>query len=114
MQSGVTRAVTIDLARIPVMTPDGRFVAFGGQTASVFVWDAQTATRVHSNSATAVSSLAISPTGMRLAYISSSGLSVVDRMANTNWVIAAGLFGSHPGLRFSGDERYLAYASTAA
>jgi Tol biopolymer transport system component len=35
-------------------------------------------------------------------------------MANTNWVIAAGLFGSHPGLRFSSDERFLAYASTAA
>jgi hypothetical protein len=80
----------------------------------VFVWDSQTATRVHTNSATGLSSLAISPTGTRLVYISTSGLSATDRIANTNWVIAAGPFGSHPGQRFSSDERFLAYASTAA
>ncbi|MBE0544767.1 MAG: PD40 domain-containing protein [Verrucomicrobia bacterium] len=114
LQSGVTHAVTTSGARVPVMTPDGSFVAFGGQSGSVFVWDSQTATRVHTNSATGLSSLATSPTGKRLVYISTSGLSATDRLANTNWVITTGLFGSHPGLRFSSDERILAYTTTAA
>lgn len=114
LQTGITHALTTSGARVPVMTPDGRFVAYGGQTGSVFVWDSETASRVHTNSATGLSSLAISPTGKCLVYISSSGLSANDRMANTNWVIATGLFGSHPGLRFSSDERFLAYASSAA
>jgi Tol biopolymer transport system component len=114
LQLGITRAVVPGGARAPVMTPDGRFVAFGGQTIGVFVWDSETASRVLITSATVVSSMGISPTGMRLAYVSTIGLSVADRVANTNWTIAAGPFGSHPGLRFSNDERFLAYASTAA
>ncbi len=114
LQSGVTHAVTTSGARVPVMTPDGRFVAYGGQSGSVFVWDSESATRVHTNSATGLSSLAISPTGTRLVYISSSGLSATDRLANTNWVISTGFFGSHPGLRFCGDERFLAYTTATA
>ena len=117
--SGVTYALTTSGTTAAAMTPDGRFVAFGGPTGSVFVWDSQTATRVYTNSASGVSSISIGPLGTRLAYISNPGLSVADRTAKTNWVIGtwsfgSRSFGSHSGLRFSNDERYLAYASTTA
>lgn len=114
LQAGVTHAVTTSGAPIAALSADGRFVAISGQTGSVYVWDSQTATRIHTNSASGVSSLAISPSGSWLVYISTTGLSAADWVAHTNWVIANGLSGSHPGLRFSSDGRFLAYVNTAA
>jgi len=113
LQAGVTYAVTTTGATVAALSADGRFVAFSGQTGKVYVWDSQSAAPVHTNSATAVSSLAISPHG-RLVFVTTSGLSAVDWVAHTNWAIANGLSGSHPGLRFSEDGRFLAYANTAA
>ena len=118
LQSGATYGVTTNGAPAPdvctAMTPDGRLVAFRGQIGGVYVWDSQTATRIYANAVGIVSSVAISPDGNRLACAAGASLTTVDWAANTNWVIASGLSGSHPGLRFSGDGRFLAYANTAA
>jgi len=113
LELGVTHAVTTLGAGRAAMTADGRFVAFAGQSGSVYVWDSQTATHVHTNSATGVSSVAISSSG-RLVYVATTGLSAAGWLTHTNWVIANGLSGSHPGLRFSRHGRFLAYANTAA
>jgi len=95
------------------MTPDGRFVAFIAQ-GKVFVWDSQAIALIYTNAANTPFSIAISPDGNRLAYGVFGGLTVVERTANTNWVVPAIISGWHSGLRFSGDGRYLAYASRSA
>jgi Tol biopolymer transport system component len=118
LQSGVTYAVTangVPSAEISTaMTPDGRFVAFRGQTGNVYVWDSHTATRIYTNAVAFASYVAMSPDGNRLVCAVSGGLSLVDRVAATNWLLAAVISGSHPGLRFSSDGRYLAYATGSA
>jgi len=40
-------------------------------------------------------------------------LNVADLSTNSNWVVSAGTFTSHPGLRFSGDGRWLVYTTSA-
>lgn len=114
LHTGVTHAMTMNGAPVAAMTPDGGFVAFAGQTGSAYVWDSQSASRVYTNTSSVVSNIAISPQGNRLVYVAAAGLSAADRIAKTNRLIAPGLSGSRPGLRFSGDERFLAYANTAA
>jgi Tol biopolymer transport system component len=100
------------------MTPDGHFVVYAGilsgTTVSLCVWDTLAAARIYTNAAspTAVS---ISPDGRRLAWLAGTpaSLNVADLSINSNWVASAGIFTSHPGLRFSGDGRWLAYATSA-
>jgi len=120
LQSGVTIALTTGGWSSFSITPDGGFVAFVGVAPStparLYVWNSQTAARVYTNAATSLSTAAISPDGLYLAYLAGSpaSLSAVDRIANSNWVVSAGTFPSRPGLRFSGDGRFLTYATTAA
>src|SRR5262249_18331350 len=96
------------------MTPDGRYVAFFVIPLGIglVIWDSQSATTVATgfvdSGAFAVS---ISPDGNRIAYASPSGIYGVDRAANTRVRIASGLPGSYPGLQFSSDGRFLAYAT---
>jgi hypothetical protein len=94
------------------MTPDGNFVAFAASS-KLYVWESQTNLRIYTNSVSTPSFIGISPDGNRLAYAATS-LSAADRAANTNWLLAAGLSGGHPGLHFSSDSRYLVYANTTA
>jgi Tol biopolymer transport system component len=121
MQQGTTYALTTATSGTGVsaaaMTPDGRFVVYagilGGTTVSLYVWDTLAAARIYTNAAspTAVS---ISPDGRRLAYFGSQTLlNVADLSINSNWWVSAGTFTSHPGLRFSGDGRWLVYATSA-
>ena len=96
------------------MTPDGRFIAYSAAGNVVCVWDSQVGAPVSTNAAGAASCVAISPDGNRLAHASATSLIVADLVANTNWTIANGFSGSHPGLRFSADGQFLAYANTAS
>lgn len=100
------------------MTPDAHFIAYGRgyPTPTGFVvWDALAAKPVYTNMAPAtVSSIAISPDGNRIAYVTTSGLSGCDRAANSTWLISASGLASHAGLQFSADSRFLVYATAAA
>jgi large repetitive protein len=107
-------------------TPDGRYVAFCGTLAvsgspSVYVWDSQLKQRIFTNSivfGSTASSFAISTNGQWLAYITmlgpSGGLNLVDRLTRSNTTVSAALFGPRPNPQFSGDARYLVYATAAA
>ncbi len=119
-QAGTTVALTTGGWTSFSMTSDGRFISFIGIIPSVasklYVWDSQTASRVYTNSASSLAAATISPNGQFLAYLSGSpaSLSAADRLANSNWVVSAGAFSLHPGLRFSGDGHFLTYATSAA
>ncbi len=93
------------------MTPDGRYVAFAGAPE---LWDAQSATIVYKATVNGTSEIAVSPDGNRLAYYANLTLYGVDRVAGSNWVIAGATGVRNVRLQFSGDSRYLVYASTAA
>ena len=120
VQQGTNYALTTATSGTGVsavaMTPDGRFVVYAGilsgTTVRLYVWDTLAAARIYTNAAspTAVS---ISPDGRRLAYLTGLSLNVADLSINSNWVASAGGFTSHPGLRFSGDGRWLVYATSA-
>jgi len=105
------------------MTPDGRFVAFTDNAGAAsnpgrfYLWDNQLAQRILTNTTTGFSSIlgiGISPDGTRISYFNSASLSVLDRAANTNWVIATAYPGSGVGLRFSADSRRMTYSSKPA
>src|SRR5207244_1528278 len=91
-------------------SPDGRFIAFAGQSGNIYVWNSQAGSIVSTNSTAAVSMLAISPDGNRIAYGVTNGFFALDLAASTNWQIGPALSGSRAGLRFSGDSRLLTYA----
>jgi len=118
--AGSTVALTTGGWTAATMTPDGGFVAFIGvipsASSKLYVWNTPTASRVYTNAASALAAVAISSSGQFLAYLagSSASLSAVDRIANSNWVVSAGTFPAHPGLRFSSDARFLVYATSAA
>jgi Tol biopolymer transport system component len=101
------------------MTPDGHFVAFYGYatysslTPYLFMWDSQAAALIYTNTTTgAITNLSISPDGNRIVYPTGTGFYAVDRTANTNWQIASSLPRLRAGLQFSGDSRFLVYATT--
>ncbi len=115
-QAGITYALTHTTSSTPlgVMTPDGRFVAFAGfnsaGTQGLFVWNSQTATIEYSNPTTNITQLGFSADGNKIAYGTSSGVTVLDRVANTNTLIGSAP-ASHAGLRFTADASWLAYAA---
>lgn len=100
------------------MTPDGKYVAFCGSVSgvsqSLYVWDSTTAQRVFTNSSSGISRLVISTNGQWLASVTPTGLKMFDRLANSNRTVTAGPFSGRPGLKLSGEGRYLAYATAAA
>ena len=104
------------------MTPDGHYVGFIGSIGTiydpaVYVWDSVAARLVYTNfTLSSFSSLlTISTNGQWLAVVARSRLYVIDRLANTNRIIGnAGGFGLHTRLKFSGDNRYLVYSTSAA
>jgi Tol biopolymer transport system component len=126
LQTGTTCALTAASSGSGVysaaMTPDGQSVAFIGTAPGIsgtklYVWNALSAARTYTNSATFSSStfpvVAISPNGQKLAYLANSPLNLfaADLVANTVVTInSSGTFLSHAGLRFSNDGRFLTYA----
>ena len=121
-QTGVTYALTTTGQTHASMTPDGHFIAFTGSTASssIYLWDAQLAQSVATKTMTAgIQAISISPDGNRIACltgynsVSLLSLSTWDRAANQVYALGTGYPGSHFGLRFSADGRYLTYALSA-
>jgi Tol biopolymer transport system component len=92
-------------------TSDGRWIAFGGQSGNVYLWDSQATAVVYTNTSSAAPVVSISPDGKRIVYVGSTGLFALESEAGTNWLIVGPSFSStRAGLRFSGDSRFLAYA----
>jgi Tol biopolymer transport system component len=122
LQAGTTCALTTYPSgsfMALALTPDGHFVAFYGYSAfdgnlGLYVWDSQAAALIYTNSSVSPATIAISPDGNRIVYSASTGFYTVDRAANANWQIAPPLSGSHAGLQFSGDARFLVYSTTNA
>ena len=115
--SGTTYALTrSNTTNVPAtMTASGRFVVFGGQSSGFFVWDSQTASVVYTNMLVGSQARGIwtSADGNRVFYGSSGYLLyLVDRAANSTMTM--GTAPSRLGACFSGDGRYLAYATTSA
>ncbi len=119
LQAGTNYALTTAGLVAAAVTPDGRFVAVadkpGAATGLIYVWDSLAAARIYTNSGVvAVTNVAISPDGNRLAYWTGSGLQLygADRAANTNWLIASGTAPiSRPVLRFDRSGQSLAYTA---
>jgi hypothetical protein len=89
----------------------GRFIAFGGPTGNLYVWDSQAAAKVYTASTAQIYRVGISPDGNRLVYSLSTQLIAVDRAANTSWTIGPIASGSRAGPCFSGNGQFLAYAA---
>ena len=121
LQSNATYALTAANSGVGVtsaaMTPDGHFVAFSGKIGGIsstylYVWDSYQAMLIYTNTTASLAQVSISPNGQRLAYANSGSLFIADLVAPTNnATIASGSFASQPGLSFSGDGRFLVYAT---
>jgi Tol biopolymer transport system component len=115
LQTATTRALTTNSAKSSVasMTPDGHYIALGfsAGTPGLSLFDAQAGGYVYSNSVTGITAVSVSPDGNRLGYAMSNVLWLVDRSANTTRQIAAFFSAKRPGLKFSADGRYFAYAT---
>jgi Tol biopolymer transport system component len=105
------------------MTPDGRLAAFTDTSAAsagtFYLWDSLAAARIETNSlGLPLGTLSISPDGNKIVCFAGNPLTnlyLVDRVARTNGPISTGYpVGSHIGLRFSADGRFLTYAASSA
>jgi Tol biopolymer transport system component len=107
------------------LTPEGRYVAFdgslaGGSAENVYVWDSQLKQRIFTNTPiNGVGNIAISTNGLWISYSiiapPPGSLRIIDRLTRSNITVSAGSFiGTRSNPRFSGDGRYLAYATPAS
>lgn len=117
LQAATTYAVSRSGILAAAMSPDARFVAFSGTNSGIFLWDAQAAALVFSNTLPLVSfpAIALSADGNRLAARSSSQLYLWDHTGTNTWILvgtnaATGL--GHAALQFSADGRYLVFATS--
>lgn len=103
----------------PSMSPDGRFVAFVGNPQlgfpHLYVWDAQQAAPIYTNSTFGIASAALSPDARRVIYLVTGSGSVAfyafDLVAHTNALVTTNFLASQPGLSFSSDGHFLTYAA---
>jgi Tol biopolymer transport system component len=112
-QLAKTYAVTKTGVGVATVTPDGRFVAFGGTNANIYLWDAQSGVQVWSYGTTAASILAITTNGSRIAWDTNNTVEIVDRSGGYGGPmrqVAAGYPRARARLKFSGDGRFLTYA----
>ncbi len=112
VSTGVTYALTKSGVLNSAITPDGRLVAYMTSAGGIFVWDTLVAGNVWTNSAAPQSAaIGISPNGTIIVNISSS-LTYWNRSTGAHALIGPGYgFGSHTGVRFSADGRFLTYAA---
>ena len=126
LQAGATRALTTTGVGSSSTSSDGRFIAVAAvvlanfafppvEGATLFVWDAEAAASIYTNSTTNMLVAGVGPGANRIAYFRGNSLGarlfVADRLENTNGAIASGIPAERPGLRFSADGRFLAYAA---
>ena len=115
-QAGTNYVLTSAGLCCAAMTPDGRFVAFvdlvGSSSDKLYVWASGSAAKVYTNTTSSIATVATSPDGNRVVYGLSSNprnLLAVDRAAGTSRTISTNWPTYRAGLRFSADNRFLAY-----
>jgi Tol biopolymer transport system component len=111
LQSGATYALTTSGYDSVALSRGGRYVAFGGPSGNVNVWDTQAAATVYTKTTSQIGAVGVSPDGNRVVYSVNAQLYAVDRAANSSWTIGTVASGSYAGLRFSGDARFLVYSA---
>lgn len=119
LQAGVTYPISSFYAGSVSATPDGRYIAFAGNSSSqLFVWDCAARACIFTNTVTSwIATLSIGPDGSKIGCFGGNPpqLILVDRLARTNGVLTTTYTnGTHCGPRFSLDGRYLVYAGAAA
>ncbi|HWH67862.1 MAG TPA: hypothetical protein VNT26_00635, partial [Candidatus Sulfotelmatobacter sp.] len=126
LQAGATYALTtLGASGQPaVMTPDGRWVAFGGafsygSTYSyLYMWNTQAAQRSYTNTlqpSVSLSRLAMTPDGQRVAYVFGTTAArwlyvAVPQVRTSLQIESVTALNTYADLRLSADGRYLAYS----
>ena len=113
---GRTYALTTSGAASAAMTPDGRYVVYGRNNGGMYLWDSQLAVTIYTNASGAVSNVAVSADGNRLAGQSGSRIYVADRAAGTSWTNAPSgptTWIPRANLQFSADGQALVYVTAA-
>lgn len=119
-QKATNYALTTLGVTAAAMTPDGHYAAFDGAVSGgsrLFVWDCRAAAQAYSSTFISCANLGLSPSGKRLAYwpTATTSLSILDWTSNRTWVAASSFsVPARAGLRFSADDRLLAYAVKTA
>jgi Tol biopolymer transport system component len=119
--AGTTYALSTGGAIAFAMTPDGHFVGFAGGVGStlinLYVWDSLAATWVRTNSlptTLSTDTMSISADGRYLALRDNLTIHLWDMASNILRTVASSTYGTHPGVRLSGDGRSLVFATLAA
>lgn len=115
IQGGTTYAVTHWGSPVFSMTPDLRFIFVYSNVvvspSALYLWDSQVGAYVYTNVISGVSRVAISPDGQRLIYWRTNGINSYNRSTGSTTVITPYQPASKPDLKFSGDGRFLVYAT---
>jgi Tol biopolymer transport system component len=98
------------------MTPNGRFVVYGDQATGWYIWDSQTASNVYTGTMPTgqASGIWTSADANRIAMVTYSSLYSVNRTNGGFNLLGTIVSPSRASPCFSGDGRYLAYATTSA
>jgi Tol biopolymer transport system component len=112
MNSNLTLAVSGSVSNQAfMMSAIGKRVAYFGTGARLYVWDANSATNIYTNSTAGLTSAAFSPAGNRLLYLAAGGLYVYDLVGKTNLFICLGAAPIKGSCPWSGDGRYVAFVT---
>lgn len=101
---------TVSSSIFPSMSADGRFVAYPAGT-QVRVWDAWNGTNVYEISGAA--SVALSPTGQKLAYIAGSQLFIDDLVGQSNQFRFTAVRAFQSPSQFSRDGQFFAFVTAS-
>ena len=119
MQNGTIAALTtsgLPGTPAPVMTPDGRYVAYavGALSATLYVWDSSVGRRVYTNTPSSLYGLALSADDRWMAFSTRTGVTpytyylyVTDLALNTTRAIESNSTNYYQALRLSGDGKWL-------
>lgn len=94
----------------PSMSSDGRYVAYFGATSQLWVRDTQLGANIYTNSAV-VTSAALSSTGTRLLYTTSTGIVAVDLINKSNLFSIPAKVPIQNSAPWSADERFFTFVT---
>lgn len=122
LQIPLTYLLTFDGAGPSCVTPDGRSVAYWvsapGGTNYLNVWDTPSASAQPLAPQGRITALGISPDGSQVAYatltLPNTAIRLWNRTTSTGTLVSPSAAASRPGLRFSANGVFLAYAALSA
>ncbi len=111
--AGTNRALTTTGLSAAAMTPDGKFAAYVS-SGKLSVWSTLAGKGLFTNTVNTATNVAISADGSRIAYwtgVSPVMLFATNVAGGGSWAVFTNPPASHPGLRFSADNRFLVYSA---